>query len=161
MDSKILFQENKIRNECKRIAKQLNPDYFITLTFRDIDVSEHFSKDSISKFLNMVNREIFGRHSNEKMNIMVIQEKNSSCGIHYHLLACDPAKRSKRMQISSLRDIFKSKWAKIKYGGFHDLDELNDQWFKKIHDLDGVVKYVTKTVKSDTDPVDWELSNIN
>ena len=76
MDSKISFQENKIRNECKRISKQLNQDYFITLTFRDSDVSEHFSKDSISKFLNMVNREIFGRHINEKMNIMVIKEKN-------------------------------------------------------------------------------------
>ena len=41
----------------------------------------------------------------------------------------------------------------------HDLDELNDQWFKNIDDLDGVIKYATKTVKLDTDPIDWELSH--
>jgi hypothetical protein len=161
MDSKLKFPVNELREKCKEYIKRLNPDNFITLTFRENGVSENFAKNTLLKFLNMVNREIFGRYSNEKINIMVVQEKNESCGIHYHLLVCDPSDRTKRMEARNLRDICRDKWKKLRNAGFHDFDKLNDQWYKEIDDVDGMSDYVTKTIKSNTDPVDWELSNFS
>lgn len=165
-----------MQKACGNYAIQIAPNWLVTLTFRSNEVSDHFARNTMANFLNRTNRDVFGRHSKERMYLMVVQEKNYSNGIHYHLLVRDPAEQTRREHAKDLRGIFKKHWQKMPYNGYEaftpradssfkpvngdgSYEPNQEKWFEEIDDVGGVSEYVTKQIGFNTDAIDWELSN--
>jgi hypothetical protein len=130
------------------LVLSVKPDYFVTFTFANPNVSEHVAINTLSTWLKWVNRSIFGRRSKERLVIFPFMERNGSDGIHFHLMVKLPLV-SKNI---NMYDIFKKKWLNLKGAGRstfrnREPDTGEFKWFKSITDHSGLVEYVNKEAR--------------
>jgi hypothetical protein len=129
------------RKEVIKWCKELEPDYFITLTFINSTVTENFAHKSLDSYLRMVSRKIYGKRSDKKLKRIIFREKNHSDGIHYHLLVKQPETKS----LDELKEIMKEKWIKIRGHGHAGFK--NGEWFKPVVNSEQLAGYVTKQIR--------------
>jgi len=135
------FSCERTRLEYIEMIKCAKPDYFVTLTLA-YNVNEHDAVQALSKCLWHVSKKIYGRSADDKDNrlqVLPFIETTANEELHFHLLVKQPRNRRKKVD---LKKIFKQKWKRIDTHGYATFN--NDEWFKKIHDIDGIAKYITK-----------------
>jgi len=66
--------------------------WFLTLTFRDISISEFNARRALRVFVSIINKRLYGKRLNEqtRLKFVAVLERNSSDGIHFHLLIIEP-----------------------------------------------------------------------
>ena len=144
------FLCERVRLEYIDMIKRAKPDYFITLTLA-YNVNKHDAEKALEKCIWHVNKKIYKRATDDKKNRLVILpfiETTASNELHFHLLVKQPCSRHKKVD---LKDIFKQKWKRINMHGHATLD--NDEWFKKVDNIDGIAKYITKQTYGNNRPL--------
>ena len=143
------FDAELTKLEYIEIIKHVDPDYFLTLTFA-YNVSKEKAIDALRTCMWHVNKKVFGRgikHKNNRLKVLPFIEKNMINGVHLHLLVKQPDSK----QDIDLQKVFRKKWQAIVVHGFAAFKQ--DEWFKKIEDLDGVAKYITKQTYGSNKPL--------
>jgi len=69
---------NKIKEGYLEMIKNLDPDYFVTLTFA-YDVNLFYAQQTMNKYLHHVNKAIYGRNK-EKLRCFSFIEEDSLKG---------------------------------------------------------------------------------
>jgi hypothetical protein len=126
------------RNGLIDMCKKFSPDYFVTLTFYNQFISENQAHSSMKSYCAMAGRELFGKRSFKRLERLVFKERNSSDGIHYHLLLRKPT----RVDEDTFKNVLSTKWKKIKGYGYSTMD--NNEWFKPVEDINGLSEYLLK-----------------
>jgi hypothetical protein len=150
----LTYKQEEIKEGYSEIINKANPDYFVTLTFRNNDTSEQYALKTMDEFIKEVGRKIYGGSAPLNiLTVLVFLERNQSDGIHFHLLVKEPI--TKRNY--NLKDVLKYRWLNMKHSGYANLN--NKFWFQKIYELDGLAKYITKQTYGDNSPFIAEHSN--
>jgi len=162
LQSKYLINNSSFELEHERtkllyidMIKQVKPDYFVTLTFA-YDVSEYTAIVALKALIWHVNKQVYRRNvkdENNRLTILPFIETSTSSQLHFHLLVKQPNSRPN----ANLCKIFRQKWQSINIHGFATFKR--DEWFKKIDDLDGIAKYITKQIYGDSRPLVVECLN--
>lgn len=151
----VSFDAERTKLEYIDMIKRVDPDYFITLTFA-YDISNERAVDALKTCMWHVNKKVFGRsikNESNRLKVLPFIETNAIDGVHLHLLVKEP----NNVKDINLQKIFKEKWQAIVVHGFAAFKQ--DEWFKKIEDLDGVAKYVTKQTCGNNKPLVVECLN--
>ena len=131
--------------------RDMKPTHFVTLVYKK-RVNEILCESGYSKYLRMLNRRIYGRHS-RKIRVKQLGFLETNFNGHYgvHVLFdfndCDVElhkKQSKDLWGNYLKVEGRNVGSNVcfKQTFFKRTDITG--WWKEIYDLDGVVKYVTK-----------------
>ena len=150
----LTFEGEKLKAGYLEMINKADPDYFVTLTFADNTVSEDYALRTMHEYRKQVNRKMFASCApDNKLVLLTFLERNANDGIHFHLLVKDPdANRG-----CDLKDMMKLHWKKMRFHGYATFKE--GEWFKKIHNLDGIAKYIVKQTYGDSSPFIAECSN--
>jgi len=124
--------------------RDMKPSHFVTLVYGK-NANETKCDIGYSKFIRMLNRRIYGRHS-RKIRIKQLGFLETNLNGHYgvHVLFdfndCDVD-----LHKQQIKDLW-SNYLKVEGTniGSNVCFKLNTDWFVEIYDLDGVVSYVTK-----------------
>ena len=135
------FNSERTRLEYIDMIKCMKPDYFVTLTF-SYNINKYDAVKALSNYLWNVSKYIYGRSvNNEENRLKVIPFIETTVGgePHFHLLVRRPRNIKRKV---NLKEIFKKKWMQIDTHGYATLN--NEEWFRKIYDINGIAKYITK-----------------
>jgi hypothetical protein len=144
------FACERIKLEYIDMIKRADPDYFVTLTLA-YNVNECDAIKALKTCIWHVNKQVYGRSVKDKANRLTVLpfiETTSSDELHFHLLVNQPRNRRKKVD---LKEIFKQKWEHIDIHGYATFD--NDEWFKKVNNIDGIAKYITKQTYGNNRPL--------
>ena len=144
------FSCERTRLEYIDMIKRAKPDYFVTLTLA-YNVNEHDAVKALNKCIWHVSKQIYGRSTDDKNNrlkVLPFIETTASNELHFHLLVNQPRNRRKKVD---LKEIIKHKWKHIDIHGYATFD--NDEWFKKVNNIDGIAKYITKQTYGNNRPL--------
>ncbi len=144
------FSCERTRLEYIDMIKRAKPDYFVTLTLA-YNVNEHDAVNALNKCIWHVSKQIYGRSTDDKNNrlkVLPFIETTASNELHFHLLVKQPRNRCKKV---NLKEIIKQKWRRIDIHGYATFD--NDEWFKKVDNIDGIAKYITKQTYGNNRPL--------
>ncbi len=160
-----IYNKDKLQQEnikwIGEVIKRNNLRIFVTLTFK-YDVSEIQANRTMSIFLNMLERQCFGHNRTNnperKLYRVVIKEVDPyGNNLHYHLAIVDPERTSNRWEAMFFKDTIEYLWLKFSVSGNVHI-ESNESWFKKVYDVEGMAKYLCKTLKFGNDDF-FDLEN--
>ncbi|MDC0888742.1 hypothetical protein OAS07_05985 [Candidatus Thioglobus sp.] len=149
------FACERIKLEYIDMIKRADPDYFVTLTLA-YNVNECDAIKALKTCIWHVNKQVYGRSVKDKANRLTMLpfiETSASNELHFHLLVKQPHTH----QGVNLRKIFRQKWQALDVHGYATFD--NDEWFKKVNNIDGIAKYITKQTYGDNRPLVVECLN--
>jgi len=144
------FSCERTRLEYIDMIKRAKPDYFVTLTLAH-NVNEHDAVKALNKCIWHVSKKIYGRsvdNKDNKLKVLPFIETTICNELHFHLLVEQPRNRRKKV---NLKEIIKQKWKHIDIHGHATLN--NDEWFKKVDNIDGIAKYITKQTYGNNRPL--------
>lgn len=137
-------RKSRYLNGLKSWVDKIEPDLLVTLTFKNSSTTENFATNTLKCWLKIVSQSIYGRYSKNKIVVIPFIERNSSNGIHFHLLIKEPVTQRK----VNIKEIFKAKWLKLDGAGYASFkaksSDGNEQWFKPITDQNTLVEYLSK-----------------
>ncbi len=130
--------------ELKNWVGIIAPDFLVTLTFKNSSTTECYAVNTLKCWLRIVSQSIYGRRSKNKIVVIPFIERNSSNGIHFHLLIKKPVTQRN----VNIKEILKSKWLKLNGAGYASFNAKPidgiEQWFKPITDQSTLIDYLSK-----------------
>ena len=161
MNREILFKETS-----EYISKN-NFDFFITLHFKN-EVNKSQARDSLKKFLNLLNAELFGKRSKKSLiQVSAIEKNRETKNYHLHIVFKCPNSRiseSRPRDYRHLKQCIKNSWKSS--SNQTAIDELNisqksPKWIKVVHDNVGISEYISKQIlEGHYDVIEWDKINI-
>ena len=156
---------SKLREStAKDIIDNYKVKYFITLTFK-YKTEKEVAEQNLLKFLNALNRKVFGSRSKKSLIIVPSLERHKFEGYHIHLLMEDPQQRTQAnrdLSEHSLKELVRSTWQSTSSitANLKESCPGDKEWFKTIKSIEGVAHYVTKDINSfNPDTIAWDLAN--
>lgn len=144
--------------------QNFNWRYFVTLTFHEPIHSPAQVHRICKKFYKNINQKLFGKRSRKALRCLFSIEHNDRWDYHVHLLVEDPIPRlSNTAQHQRCHDdlqfqiILRHAWNQIdQRTALPDISTGSTKGaFQKIHDVRGVLEYITKTHQQDA--IQWDL----
>ena len=127
-------------------------EWFITLTFQFPDTSEYKGRKMMANLVSKTEECMFGlrmgQTPHQKLSMAVFEERNHSCGLHYHCMVQPPTDLGCLQTSADLPKLIYLNWKKLG-GGV----QFNCQ---PIHNQNGVVSllsYLTKQIRINRDCV--------
>lgn len=141
----------KLRVASEELVARHKYRWFLTLTFKNQDISENAARAALEMLVNIVNGRIYGqaRYKGMRMKLVAALEKNSSDGFHFHLLISRRTSPGKLEFHDLLPQYLINIWkSRIDVAG------TNNHWTKF---EDRHISYITKELpkKDDCLIVDW------
>jgi hypothetical protein len=137
-------QNERYKNKLGEWMNDQEFDYFVTLTFKNEEITRLAAENTLRIFCMKLNRKLFGNHSKERMVMAPFIEKNSYQGWHFHIFIKLPTEE----EMETIREHMKRIWCSLKESGSSTFYEMNDdgsfKWFTPIYDSKSLSKYVLK-----------------
>lgn len=159
-------KDHELRNETAEfIINKFKVDYFVTLNFK-YKTNKLDAELILKKFLNNLNRKIFGSRSRKSLVVVPSLEMHLYEGYHIHLLIEDPQQRAlnskTKLDENSLKELIRTTWQSASNVTANLKQSCPDDksWFKTINSSNGIANYITKQINSfNKDTIAWDLAN--
>lgn len=143
---------NLRKNMAEFIISDFKVKYFITLTFK-YKTEKAVAEQNLLKFLNALNRKVFGSRSKKSLIVFPVLERHKFEGYHIHLLIEDPQQRAQAnrdLSEHSFKELVRSTWQSTSSATANLKESCpgDKEWFKIIKSIEGVAHYVTKDINS-------------
>lgn len=141
----------KLKEQSRQILCDRKYDFFITLTFKR-DTTEEGASADITRFIKLMNTACFGRRSKKSIVVAPVIERHWSDSAHVHVLMQDPRKRTSTRSTIDLKKTIRESWNRVssRTGDVVTSSGGTEEWFKRIHDQNGLSHYLTKQIRPDS-----------
>lgn len=141
----------KLKEQSRQMLADRKYDLFITLTFKR-DTTEEAASADITRFIKLMNTACFGRRSKKSIVVAPVIERHWSDSAHVHILMQDPRKRTATRSTIDLKQTIRESWNRVssRTGDVYMSSGGTEEWFKTIHDQDGLSYYLTKQIRPDS-----------
>jgi hypothetical protein len=137
----------RYKREMVRWVEEGEFDYFVTLTFKDNEITEYMACRALKLFNIWVNRGAFtnqGVKKGRRVLMMPFIEENAWHGYHFHIFVKIPDD----ITDNHIKRIMQYSWCRLDEAGeipFSDKDKSNNhKWFIPIYHAGRLSKYVLK-----------------
>ena len=106
------YYSNLRKTMAEFIISDFKVKYFITLTFK-YKTEKLAAEQNLMKFLNALNRKVFGSRSKKSLIVVPSLERHKFEGYNIHLLMEDPQQRAQSnrdLSEHSLKELVRSTW---------------------------------------------------